>query len=865
MTTENAGAPRETGGVAVGDASAEARWPPVLAAIGGALLLYVIVPLTALGSQWGLVNYDDPYLVADANPAIGKGLLAGLPDLLLPSGRFMDAWLPLYYWSLGLDHALFGDWWLGWHLHSAVLHALGAALVVLIAREIGLRNMAAATAGLIFALHPAATESVAWIASRKDQLSFVWAAAAMLCYLRVVRTGRARLHAAGALLLAVAFLAKGTVVVVPLLLAVHAWFLRGTATSAWARLRPVLPYAAVALVMSLVHLQIARTSGTAGTGTGAGLGRLLVADVAVVWMYARSLFVPWPGWGSVEHGLDPYAISATRLVLGAAVIVAWIYGVLATWRTRRGVAAALLAVPLALAPFNNVLPRTSVLFAERYVYIALLPLSLGLGAALASRLGRATPFLAAALLGGLAAPRIGVWQDSVALWRDAQATAPGSAFVSLQLADAYAARAADDAERAGDWRRLAEEQWRAGRRLAQNDLRRVEAATGARPLALRVRVVQADTGLGTFLLVTAAGHENARERVEEAVAVLGESVALLDDLEGTPGYAERLELTLTNRAGGLEALGRREAALLAWKEAAQRLPESPGPLNALARLHLIAGRAPEALAALAASARVAPGDPLAAKERADIRLGLGDAAGAKREIAAALAAHPGDADLLVVAGHLDLLLLRPLDAASKFRHALELRPGDGACARGWRRRSCSRRRRSRRGVTPPAHARRRARPPPWRPDRRRRIKSSASSRGARAGWTRLSSTSARRTRCSRRGRAFARRWRRCSWSALWSTWTRSATRRRSCCWRRRSPSARPVSRRRMRGSSTALPGGRRRRPRRRRGRSSCGRRPCAGSRSWPRGAPPRRWSNSRWPRPAPVRARRVCGASCCSS
>jgi tetratricopeptide (TPR) repeat protein len=675
MTTETPEAPESAPERAMG-------WPPVLAAIGGALLLYIVVPLVALGGEWGLVNYDDPYLTAPENPAIGKGLLASLPDLLAPSGRFMDAWLPLYYWSLGLDHALFGDWWLGWHLHSGLLHALGAALVVLVARELGLRNTAAATAGLIFALHPVATESVAWIASRKDQLSFVWAAAGALCYLRGVRTGYRRLHVLGALFLGVGLLAKGTVLVLPLLLAVHAVLLRDDGKSVRERLLPVAPFAVVALVLTVVHLVVARSAGTAGAGTGAGVLRLLLADLAVVWLYVRSLFLPIPAWASVEHGLDPFALSAGRMVLGAAVVVAWGGAVVSTWRTRKGVAAVLLAVPLALAPFNNVLPQTSVLFAERYVYVALLPFALGVGAWLASRFGRAAPFLAAALLGVLAAPRIGVWRDSVALWRDAQAVAPASAFVRMQLADALTLFAAHGGERAADWAELAEAEWRGARRLARDDLERVEHEHDVRPVAMRVRLVQAGTGLGTYLLVTASGREDARERVEEAVAVLGESLELLDGLEDTAGFEDRLELALTNRAGALEALGRRDDAFAAWQDAAQRLPERAAPLNAMARLHLAAGRGPDALAALAASARIAPHDAAAARERADIRLAIGDAAGAKKEILTALSEHPQNADLLLVAGHLDLLLLRPVDAEKRFRDALDARPDDEAARTG---------------------------------------------------------------------------------------------------------------------------------------------------------------------------------------
>ncbi len=664
-------------------------WPAALIAAGGALVLYALLPLIAFRGDWGLVNYDDPYLVASENPAIGKGLIGGLHDLLMPgSDLFMDAWLPVYYWSLGLDHALFGDWWMGWHLHSALLHALGAALVVFIAREAGRTSRvqwgraAATTAGLVFALHPVATESVAWIASRKDQLSFVWAAGATLCYLHGIRRKSPRLHALGALFLAIGLAAKGTVLVLPFLFAVHALFLRDD-TDPDEALKPIIPYAAVAFVMTALHYSIARfVSGAAATGTGASFFSLLVADLAVAWMYMRTLFLPLPMWASVEHAVDPFGVAGGALVLGAATLIAWCGATLTAWRRSRPATAFLLAIPLALAPFNNVFPQTSVLFAERYAYVAVLPLALGVGAYLASRLGRGAPFVAAALLGALAAPRIGVWQDSVTLWRDAAAAAPASALVRMQLADAYVERATKDPEHAADWYVLAEAEWRGARVGAAEDLRRAQAGGSGRPFARAVRKVQADSGLATFLLVTVGDHTDARSRAEEAVFLLDEALVGLDGLEDASRYVDRLQVVLTNRAAALEALGRNDDALAAWKEAGQRLPKLAQPLNAEARLYLIAGRGSEAAAALAQSAQRQPDDPTAARERAEIRAAIGDTSGAKRELLVALAAHPDDVELLLGSARLDLLLLRPVSAEKNFEKALALRPDDAAIRRG---------------------------------------------------------------------------------------------------------------------------------------------------------------------------------------
>ena len=221
-------------------------WGAALVAFAAALVVYLAA---AKVTSFEFVNYDDVYVIARENPAIGKGLLAGLPDLLSPfkSPQFMNAWLPLSYWSLGLDHAIGGGAPWVFHLHSVLLHAVGAAMVALIARRLGASAFVAGLAGVIFAVHPIATESVAWVASRKDTLSFVWMAAAAISYLDGVEQDKPRRHLAGALCLFLALVANGTAVVLPLLLGVHAVLLRDDGATRRERLAPLVPYAVVAV------------------------------------------------------------------------------------------------------------------------------------------------------------------------------------------------------------------------------------------------------------------------------------------------------------------------------------------------------------------------------------------------------------------------------------------------------------------------------------------------------------------------------------------------------------------------------------------------------------------------------------------
>jgi tetratricopeptide (TPR) repeat protein len=640
-------------------------WIAAAVAAAAACAVYLLVRDT---TSFAFVNYDDPDLCSRGNPAIGQGLFAGLPDLLMfwRPQQFMHAWLPLYYWSAGLDHAIGGGAPGVFHAHNVALHALCAAMVALIARRLQPSAFVAGVAGVIFAVHPVATESVAWIASRKDSLSFAWMAAAALCYLDGVAKKRPGLHLLGAVCLLVSMTAKGTTLVLPLLLLVHAFLLRRDDAKPEERLRPVMPYAVVAAAMTALHLWVAGREGTAGGGAPAALGQLAYADLQVVWRYAAALFAPLVQ--SVEHGLAVEAVDSRQAVLGAAALVVWAIALAVTWRRSRGAAAVLLAVPLALLPFNNVLPRTTVLFAERYVYIALLPFAIGVAWLLRPRLEGAARFAPAALVVGvlatLCARRLPVWADSVALWSDAETKAPSSALVQIELAGAHTDRAKEpvNAERAADWQR-AERAWRSAAELGRS---------GSSPL-LRAR---AEMGLGTHMYaVNGSGADTAALR--EAVAHLDAADTLFSAMN-VPGVGATLAQLRATRGSCKELIGDYEGARKDFELAVHDDETLAVAWNGLARRYLAAGRPDDVRESLAKSERIAPADPAIVRDRLQIRLATGDAAGARRDFAAAIAAHPEDATLLVEAAELDRLWLRPVDAEAKLRKALALRPDDDA-------------------------------------------------------------------------------------------------------------------------------------------------------------------------------------------
>ena len=95
---------------------------------------------------------------------------------------------PLLHSAFWLEHRIWGDAVLGYHLANVTLHALSACLVVLIVRRLALPG--AWLAGFLFALHPVCVEAVAWISEQKSTLSGVFCLAAALAYLHFDRSRR---------------------------------------------------------------------------------------------------------------------------------------------------------------------------------------------------------------------------------------------------------------------------------------------------------------------------------------------------------------------------------------------------------------------------------------------------------------------------------------------------------------------------------------------------------------------------------------------------------------------------------------------------------------------------------------------------
>jgi tetratricopeptide (TPR) repeat protein len=305
------------------------------AAIVCATLLAYVPTLTG-----DFVWNDSDYVTA---PALRS--LSGLGRIWTEPGA-TEQYYPLLHTAFWVQHRLWGDHPLGYHLVTLLLHAGSAVLYALVLRRLfagsGMRSPARAAwlAALLFALHPVHVESVAWIAEQKNTLSLAFYLGAALLYLAFDETRRPRLYLAALALFGLSLGCKTVTATLPAALLVVLWWQRGR-LELRRDVRPLVPWLVLGAGAGLFSSWIERSYGGAQGAefTLPWLGRVLVAGRAV-WFYAGHLVWPfglnfiYPRWT-----VDPSVWWQWLFPLGVLAVLAALW---ALRRTSRGPLAAAL-------------------------------------------------------------------------------------------------------------------------------------------------------------------------------------------------------------------------------------------------------------------------------------------------------------------------------------------------------------------------------------------------------------------------------------------------------------------------------------------------------------------------------------------
>lgn len=185
----------------------------------------VLVALVAVvywqTSSFGILNFDDDQYL---DPLVRQGLTWRGFVRAWTAGH-VGSWHPLTTLSFMVDAQLFGDWWGGYHLHNAALHAVAAAFLFAALTQLTGAMGRSLVAAAVFAIHPLRVESVAWITERKDVLSGMFLATTLLAYAWYVKKPGSRWRYAVLLLnFTAGLLSKGILVTLPVVLLILDWW-----------------------------------------------------------------------------------------------------------------------------------------------------------------------------------------------------------------------------------------------------------------------------------------------------------------------------------------------------------------------------------------------------------------------------------------------------------------------------------------------------------------------------------------------------------------------------------------------------------------------------------------------------------------
>jgi len=350
---------------------------------------------------------------------------------------------PVTHSLFWVEHRIWGDWYLGYHLVNVLLHWGSALLLVPLLRRLELRG--AWFAAALWALHPVQVETVAWMSELKNTFSGLCYFGAALLYLRYLRERSVAVYGAALGAFMVGLLAKSVIVTLPAALVVVFYWKHGRVL--WRRdILPLIPFFFVGLASGLFTSWVERTYiGAYGSGFGYSLMERCLIAGRVFWFYLGKLVWPvdlifsYSRWHISAGVWWQYLFPAAALAL-----VALLAGMRERWG--RGTLTAVLYFAITLFPalgFVNVYPFRYSFVADHFQYLAgVAPIVLlAAGMERLRSLWRASyPFAVSAwcgvllvCAGALSWRQSAIYSDVETLWRATLAANPDSFLAHINM------------------------------------------------------------------------------------------------------------------------------------------------------------------------------------------------------------------------------------------------------------------------------------------------------------------------------------------------------------------------------------------------------------------------------------------------
>ena len=201
-----------------------ARWAAAARVRGSALrfLAFAAISLVVLAPALVGLPVSDDLVYIVYNPYIAALTAENVLAILDPWGGptlYTVNYAPVHMLLHALEFQLFGGNVVGYHVVNALVHALNATLLVALLRSSRVAAPVAWVGGLLFAVHPANVEAVAWMFQLKTSAALALSLAALLA--------QRRRPALATVFFALALLTKATAAFALPMAAAFVWARRG--------------------------------------------------------------------------------------------------------------------------------------------------------------------------------------------------------------------------------------------------------------------------------------------------------------------------------------------------------------------------------------------------------------------------------------------------------------------------------------------------------------------------------------------------------------------------------------------------------------------------------------------------------------
>ena len=395
------------------------------------LLPYALLFLAAVALYLKSVGYDFIDTWDDADYLLDNPLVQSFSREHLAAifgAEVMSNYAPLHLLSFSLEYWLWGANPAGYHAVNIIVHAANACLACVILRVLTRDGLISFWAALLFVLHPVNVENVAWVSESKTLFATFFMFAALLLYLRHLRTG----GRSSAVLSVLSFLAAGLFksVVVPLPLAILAYhaFL-AEERPAWKTLAAL---GAISVLTGALAVWAQASGGAVDRQEMALdvlLGLIYPTMLPVYWKYLVTFLAPISLSGLYDTTMQ-HSFREPVVLLSLAGIIVLL--VLVFWKGNGQVRFWTAWICVFMLPEANIIPLP-VYYADRYVYHEVLGFSVLLLMAVRSGMGWMTQnqkwlrvaFAVFVLTYGiLAFQRLDVWHDDLEFWEDTAKKSP---------------------------------------------------------------------------------------------------------------------------------------------------------------------------------------------------------------------------------------------------------------------------------------------------------------------------------------------------------------------------------------------------------------------------------------------------------